>query len=229
MHTCVHTVCSIRTDTLRLCSAVLGAGFFIGLTLCANHMFFLWAWVTIRLLETIDVHTGYDLPWINPLNLLPFYAGQWCPHSPLCLFSVCAQTGLCLCLVQSRRSALLLNVSRNKAEHLSHKIWKGIFQELPAARYSGADCIVLRHVSAPTNALVFQALVSTTFTTTISMGTTRRASRTGTSCSGRTLSTRRTAPSASSWSGTPPTARKATRRHVTRACAWTCRSRGTTH
>ena len=39
-------------------------------------MFFLWAWVTIRLLETIDVHSGYDIPYVNVLHLLPFYAGN---------------------------------------------------------------------------------------------------------------------------------------------------------
>ena len=27
-----------------------------------------------RLLETIDVHSGYDIP-LNPLNLVPFYTG----------------------------------------------------------------------------------------------------------------------------------------------------------
>ncbi|XP_070550529.1 methylsterol monooxygenase 1-like [Ptychodera flava] len=50
-----------------------GFGFFIGLFLCINHFAFLWAWLLFRLLETVDVHTGYDLPY-NPLHLLPFYA-----------------------------------------------------------------------------------------------------------------------------------------------------------
>lgn len=55
---------------------ILGFGFFIGLLLLTNHIVFLWVWVTVRLLETIDVHSGYDVPYINVLHLLPFYAGS---------------------------------------------------------------------------------------------------------------------------------------------------------
>lgn len=54
---------------------ILGTGFFIGIVLLCDHVILLWAWVTIRLLETIDVHSGYDIP-LNPLNLIPFYAGS---------------------------------------------------------------------------------------------------------------------------------------------------------
>jgi len=39
-----------------------------------NHLAFLWGWMAVRLLETIDVHSGYDIP-LNPLHLLPFYGG----------------------------------------------------------------------------------------------------------------------------------------------------------
>ncbi|TMS23643.1 Methylsterol monooxygenase 1 [Larimichthys crocea] len=53
---------------------ILGAGFFIGIMIFCNHVFFLWAWVSFRLLETIDVHSGYDIP-LNPLHLIPYYAG----------------------------------------------------------------------------------------------------------------------------------------------------------
>ncbi|PIO36745.1 hypothetical protein AB205_0217570 [Aquarana catesbeiana] len=53
---------------------ILGAGFFIGIMIFCNHVILLWAWVTVRLLETIDVHSGYDIP-LNPLHLVPFYAG----------------------------------------------------------------------------------------------------------------------------------------------------------
>uniref|UniRef100_A0ABI7X303 Fatty acid hydroxylase domain-containing protein n=3 Tax=Felinae TaxID=338152 RepID=A0ABI7X303_FELCA len=35
---------------------ILGTGFFIGIMLLCDHVIFLWAWVTIRLMETIDVH-----------------------------------------------------------------------------------------------------------------------------------------------------------------------------
>ncbi|VFV36564.1 c-4 methylsterol oxidase-like [Lynx pardinus] len=33
----------------------------------------LWAWVTIRLIDTTDVYSGCDIP-LNPLNLIPFIA-----------------------------------------------------------------------------------------------------------------------------------------------------------
>ncbi|KAG8520782.1 Methylsterol monooxygenase 1 [Galemys pyrenaicus] len=54
---------------------ILGTGFFIGIMLLCDHVILLWAWVTVRLMETIDVHSGYYIP-INPLNLIPFYAGS---------------------------------------------------------------------------------------------------------------------------------------------------------
>lgn len=56
-------------------TVVLGFGFFIGILLFANHLVFLWTWVTIRLMETIEVHSGYDIPYINPMHLIPGYAG----------------------------------------------------------------------------------------------------------------------------------------------------------
>ena len=30
----------------------------------------------VRLLETIDVHSGYDIPYINVMHLIPGYAGK---------------------------------------------------------------------------------------------------------------------------------------------------------
>lgn len=65
---------------------VLGAGFFIGLLLMCDHIAFIWAWMVIRLLETIDVHSGYDIPYINPMHLIPGYAG-----SDLMLKSIASQ------------------------------------------------------------------------------------------------------------------------------------------
>ncbi|XP_036077431.1 methylsterol monooxygenase 1-like [Rousettus aegyptiacus] len=52
---------------------ILGTGSLIGIVRLCDHVV-LWAWVTIRFLETIDVHSGYDIP-LSPLNLIPFYAG----------------------------------------------------------------------------------------------------------------------------------------------------------
>jgi len=56
-------------------TVVLGMGFFWGILFFCNHMVMMWAWVTVRLLETIDVHSGYDIPFINPMHLIPGYAG----------------------------------------------------------------------------------------------------------------------------------------------------------
>ncbi|KAK6181029.1 hypothetical protein SNE40_008973 [Patella caerulea] len=55
---------------------ILGFGFFLGILIFANHLVLLWVWVTIRLFETIDVHSGYDVPYLNVLHLIPFYAGS---------------------------------------------------------------------------------------------------------------------------------------------------------
>lgn len=57
-------------------TVVLGMGFFIGILTFCTHVVLLWAWVTVRLLETIDVHSGYNVPYINPFHLVPFYAGK---------------------------------------------------------------------------------------------------------------------------------------------------------
>ncbi|XP_071103180.1 methylsterol monooxygenase 1-like [Haliotis cracherodii] len=54
---------------------ILGFGFFIGILTFTNHMMLMWAWVTVRLMETIDVHSGYYFPYLNPFHLCPFYAG----------------------------------------------------------------------------------------------------------------------------------------------------------
>ena len=55
---------------------VLGMGFFWGILLFSNHVVMLWAWVAVRLLETIDVHSGYDIPYINVFHLIPGYGGE---------------------------------------------------------------------------------------------------------------------------------------------------------
>lgn len=55
-------------------TVVLGGGFMLGCTLFCTHLAFGWAWLVLRLVETSDVHSGYDFPW-NPLHLLPGYAG----------------------------------------------------------------------------------------------------------------------------------------------------------
>ncbi|KAI0210354.1 Methylsterol monooxygenase 1 [Lamellibrachia satsuma] len=54
---------------------ILGMGFFWGILLFSNHVVMLWAWVAVRLLETIDVHSGYDIPYVNIFHLIPGYGG----------------------------------------------------------------------------------------------------------------------------------------------------------
>ncbi|CAD7682548.1 unnamed protein product [Nyctereutes procyonoides] len=56
---------------------ILGTGFFIGIMLLCDHVILLWAWVTIRLIETIDVHSRRQTaaPPRDP-NLISFYAGS---------------------------------------------------------------------------------------------------------------------------------------------------------
>ncbi|XP_078580558.1 methylsterol monooxygenase 1-like [Branchiostoma floridae x Branchiostoma japonicum] len=55
-------------------TVVLGTGFFLGILFFCTHFVQMWVWGLFRLLETIDVHSGYDIPY-NPMHLLPFYTG----------------------------------------------------------------------------------------------------------------------------------------------------------
>jgi methylsterol monooxygenase len=34
----------------------------------------LWVWLFFMLVETVEDHSGYDVPW-NPTNLIPFWGG----------------------------------------------------------------------------------------------------------------------------------------------------------
>jgi sterol desaturase/sphingolipid hydroxylase (fatty acid hydroxylase superfamily) len=42
--------------------------------LMSNHLVMNWVWMIARMIEAIDTHLGYDLPY-NPLHLIPGYAG----------------------------------------------------------------------------------------------------------------------------------------------------------
>ncbi|KAG9407919.1 Methylsterol monooxygenase 1 [Aphanomyces cochlioides] len=55
-------------------TAVLGLGTFLGPLLLTRHLLTLWVWLAVRLIETIDDHSGYDLPWAWS-NFVPFWAG----------------------------------------------------------------------------------------------------------------------------------------------------------
>jgi methylsterol monooxygenase len=47
----------------------LGLGFFLGpLVWCLNakmHVFTMYVWLAVRLLQTVDAHSGYDFPWVS--------------------------------------------------------------------------------------------------------------------------------------------------------------------
>ncbi len=59
---------------------LLGIGSFIGPFLVglygSGHMFAWWVWMTVRQIEALDVHSGFDFPW-HLSKFIPFYCG---PH-----------------------------------------------------------------------------------------------------------------------------------------------------
>jgi len=55
-------------------TAVLGLGTILGPFCFARHLLTLWCWLVVRLWETIEDHSGYEIPW-NPLNFIPFWGG----------------------------------------------------------------------------------------------------------------------------------------------------------
>ena len=103
---------SFKDNVLFVHIAVLGTGFFLGVLATCSHFSMLWVWTVMRLLETVDVHSGYDLPWVNPMHLLPGYGGQLTlsynnkiviilmdsyaiiSHKNTCLISICMQVKL---------------------------------------------------------------------------------------------------------------------------------------
>jgi 4-alpha-methyl-delta7-sterol-4alpha-methyl oxidase len=46
----------------------------LGALLLGSHVFTFWLWLTLRIIETIDAHSGYDFP-LSPFSLLPFVNG----------------------------------------------------------------------------------------------------------------------------------------------------------
>ncbi len=36
-----------------------------------------WLWMMARVLESVEVHSGYDFPYLNPMHLIPGYAGMY--------------------------------------------------------------------------------------------------------------------------------------------------------
>jgi len=52
----------------------LGLGTILGPILLARDIYTLWFWLVVRLFQTIEAHSGYDLPW-SPRHFIPLYAG----------------------------------------------------------------------------------------------------------------------------------------------------------
>lgn len=53
----------------------LGFATVIGPALTGPHLLTMWLWVVLRVLETVEAHSGYDFPW-SPSNFLPLYGGS---------------------------------------------------------------------------------------------------------------------------------------------------------
>ena len=53
---------------------MLGFGTILGPALTGPHLFTLWVWVSLRVVETVEAHCGYDFPW-SPSKFLPLYGG----------------------------------------------------------------------------------------------------------------------------------------------------------
>jgi len=55
---------------------VLGFGFVIGLLMYSTHICHVWLWMAFRLLESCEVHSGYEFAvFPNPFRLMPWYGG----------------------------------------------------------------------------------------------------------------------------------------------------------
>uniref|UniRef100_A0A0E0Q334 aldehyde oxygenase (deformylating) n=1 Tax=Oryza rufipogon TaxID=4529 RepID=A0A0E0Q334_ORYRU len=52
----------------------LGFATVAGPALTGPHLFTLWVWMVLRVLETVEAHSGYHFPW-SPSNFLPLYGG----------------------------------------------------------------------------------------------------------------------------------------------------------
>ncbi|RRT53171.1 hypothetical protein B296_00049984 [Ensete ventricosum] len=52
----------------------LGFATVVGPALTGPHLFTLWLWMILRVLETVEAHSGYHFPW-SPSNFLPLYGG----------------------------------------------------------------------------------------------------------------------------------------------------------
>eukprot|EP00698_Gefionella_okellyi_P008041 TRINITY_DN1977_c0_g1_i4.p1 TRINITY_DN1977_c0_g1~~TRINITY_DN1977_c0_g1_i4.p1 ORF type:complete len:277 (-),score=26.69 TRINITY_DN1977_c0_g1_i4:96-872(-) len=54
---------------------LLGIGTMLGPILCARHLLSLWAWLVVRVVQVVVVHSGYDFPW--SVNRWVNVLGDW--------------------------------------------------------------------------------------------------------------------------------------------------------
>ncbi|XP_052203466.1 methylsterol monooxygenase 2-2 isoform X4 [Diospyros lotus] len=52
----------------------LGFATIVGPAITGPHLLTLWLWMVLRVLETVEAHSGYHFPW-SPSNFLPLYGG----------------------------------------------------------------------------------------------------------------------------------------------------------
>ncbi|XP_019070040.1 4-methylsterol oxidase isoform X1 [Solanum lycopersicum] len=53
----------------------LGFATVIGPAITGPHLITLYLWISLRILETVEAHSGYHFPW-SPSNFLPLYGGS---------------------------------------------------------------------------------------------------------------------------------------------------------
>jgi methylsterol monooxygenase len=57
---------------------ILGLGFFVGpfvwLSVRPLHVITMFGWMTVRLLQVVESHSGYEFPW-SLRKMVPFWAG----------------------------------------------------------------------------------------------------------------------------------------------------------
>lgn len=53
----------------------LGFATILGPAITGPHLFTLWLWMVLRVLETVEAHCGYHFPW-SPSNFIPLYGGS---------------------------------------------------------------------------------------------------------------------------------------------------------
>jgi methylsterol monooxygenase len=53
---------------------ILGLGTSLGPFLFGSHLLTLWIWLVVRVIQTVDAHSGYNFPW-SFNRFIPFYGG----------------------------------------------------------------------------------------------------------------------------------------------------------